>query len=101
MIQNLKSRRIIAWIALFAILFVMLFSTMFISRHAHHDCTGPDCEICVVMQQCSNTLKSLGTVLVAVSFGLFIATSMQRGLQHNYAVGVCCSLISQKVRMNN
>lgn len=99
--QNQKNRQITAWVAIFAIVFVMLFSTIYISKHIDHNCSGADCPICATLEQCSNNLKTIGTILVFVVIGLFASVSLQKELQPELDVAFNCSLISQKVRMNN
>lgn len=101
MLQNTKSRRITALIALIAVFFVMLFSVLYISQHADHECTGADCPVCAVMEQCSNNIKNIGTIIVAIAVAIFLCLFIQKSVQ--YVITVCpeYSLISQKVRMNN
>ena len=101
MLQNTKSKRITAWIALVAVVFVMLFSVIYISQHADHECTGAECPVCAVMEQCGNNIKNIGTIIVAVAAVFFLCLSIKKSVQ--YVITVCpdYSLISQKVRMNN
>lgn len=101
MMQSKKNRRITAWIAMFAVLFVMLFSMIYISQHIGHECSGSDCPVCAVMGQCSNNIKSIGTSIVITVTGFFLYLSVQKRIQHTYTVFFNCSLISQKVRMND
>ena len=101
MLQNIKSKRITAWIALVAVVFVMLFSVLYISYHADHECTGADCPVCAVMEQCGNNIKNIGTIIVAVAAVFFLYLSIKKSVQFVSAVCPDYSLISQKVRMNN
>ena len=101
MLQKTNSKRITAWIALVAVLFVMLFSVLYISQHADHECTGADCPVCAVMEQCSNNIKNIGTIVVAIIAALFLCLSILKCVQFVCAVNPNYSLISQKVRMNN
>lgn len=101
MLQKTNSKRITAWIALVAVLFVMLFSVLYISQHADHECTGADCPVCAVMEQCSNNIKNIGTIVVAIIAALFLCLSILKCVQFVCAVSPNYSLISQKVRMNN
>ncbi len=101
MMQTGNSKRIIALLAAFAVVFVMLFSASFIAENIHHDCAGDDCPICTVMIQCSNHLRSIGTVLtvVAAVAGFLV---VEKELSQNTPEDLSAvSLISQKVRMNN
>ena len=101
MMQNVKLKRKTAWVALLAVLFVMLFSVLYISQHADHECTGTDCPVCAVMEQCSNNIKNIGTIVVAIATTFFLCLSIQKSVK--YVITVCSeySLISQKVRMND
>lgn len=99
--QHSKVNRIAVLVALGATLFVMLFSTIFISEHVDHNCTGSECPICMVMEQCSENLKLIGTAIIAIAVGLFLICAMQRALSENGSHIICDSLISQKIRMNN
>ncbi|MBP9996836.1 MAG: AraC family transcriptional regulator [Lachnospiraceae bacterium] len=101
MLQNIKSKRITAWIALIAVVCVMLFSVFFISQHADHECTGTECPICAVMEQCGNNIKNIGTIIVAIVVAFFLCVSSQKSVQFVFAVCPDYSLISQKIRMNN
>ena len=100
MMQMLKKRKIAAWVALFAIVFVMLASMLFISGHAHHDCTGEDCPICEVLMMCETNLKMTGVVALVCICHFFSV----RIIKSEFLVSrtyVFDSLISQKVRMND
>ena len=101
MMQNVKLKRITAWIAMAAVVFVMLFSVLYIHTHANHECTGADCPVCAVMEQCSNNIKNIGTIIVAIVAAFFLCLSIPKSVQFVFAVCPDCSLISQKVRMNN
>ncbi len=98
--QTMKTKKLTAWIAVIAVLFVMLFSVIFVSEHIDHDCTGAECPVCAVMEQCSINIHSLGTV-ITVSVAFILCISILKGVQHITAVYTDYSLISQKVRMNN
>ena len=101
MSQNTKSKRITAWIALVAVVFVMLFSVIYILKHADHECTGAECPVCAVMDQCSNNIKNIGIIVAVVVAAFFLCLSIQKCVQFVFAVCPDYSLISQKVRMNN
>lgn len=101
MMQNNHLRKITAWVAAVATVFVMLFSSLYIVEHSDHECGGADCPICAVMAQCSNNLKTIGlaVVVVAAMCGLIDDTKAAVTIgADNLSV---TSLISQKVRMNN
>ncbi len=98
--QNNTSKRIIAWIALLAVVFVMLFSAIYILKHADHECTGAECPVCAVMEQCGNNIKNIGTIFVAIVAAFFLCLSIQKRVQHVITVCSYYSLFSQKIRLN-
>lgn len=99
--QNVKTNRITALIAIVAVLFVMLFSTIYISQHKQHDCTGAECPICAVMDMCANNIRNIGMVVISVAASFCLYLSLQQKVHRENRVSLCCSLVSQKVRMNN
>lgn len=96
-----KLNKVLAVVVMFATVFVLLFSAMFLVEHAHHHCEGDECPICMVMAQCSKNIKTLSSAIIFVSVGLLtiaplrnIRTSLVTDFFNN-------SLVFQKVRMNN
>ena len=51
----------------------MLGSVLFIAEHTHHDCTGEGCAVCMVLEQCDERVRALGT---AVSLFLMLLCVM-------------------------
>lgn len=99
--QNQKTKGITAWIVTVVTVIVLLFSAFYLVEHAEHDCTGSECPICMVMAQCSNNLKAIGTALILASASLFLFTLTNKELHYDKIISLSNSLISQKVRMNN
>ncbi len=99
--NNTVGKQITVWIAIVAVLFVMLFSTAYISHHTEHNCTGEDCPVCAVIAQCTNNLRSIEAIIVAVIIELLLCKSIQEKYKCTDIKVFSCSLISQKVRMNN
>lgn len=52
-----------------AVLFVLVIfcSSAFIAVHGHHHCTGEDCVVCAVLEQCHESMDTLGTSLPALA----------------------------------
>lgn len=102
MLNSNTSNRIIAMVALVATLFLMLFSSFYITEHASHHCDdSAHCPVCTMMVQCERSLKTLGTglavaVVALVSFVLLTDISQGYSFQ-----SVQTTLISQKVRMDS
>jgi len=99
--QNASIKKITAWIALAAVLFVMLFSITFISQHADHECTGDECPVCAVMEMCGAIIKNLEVTVAVVAAAVFLVFSIRNSVQLVAIAGGSCSLVSQKIRMNN
>lgn len=68
-----KTKRILAMLMAVAIFAVMLSSALFLAEEAHHDCIGDGCQICLQMNVCRGTLKSLSLALHAGVAALAVA----------------------------
>lgn len=84
-----------------AMLFVVLFSAIFVATESLHDCTGDECPICTILHQCENNLNQLGDgrVYLAVAMmvvTLLVATTTAFGNYRTYS-----TLVSNMVRLNN
>lgn len=99
--QRTVFRRAIALISVIATVLVLLFSTVYIEEHYHHDCSGSDCPICIVLEQCDYNVRTIGAA-VFVACSAIVLFSLTHTAEFD-VVGqfVCNSLISQKVRLNN
>ena len=60
----MKTKRLAIALSLLLV-FVMLFSHLFVIAEADHDCSGEDCPVCAVIALCQNTLKVLGEAFIA------------------------------------
>ena len=47
-----KKKRIISLVVAAAVLFVMLYSALYIAAEANHDCVGENCPICYQINVC-------------------------------------------------
>ena len=96
-----QMRKAVAVLLCTVIIFVMLFSFLYLLIEADHDCTGADCVVCMNIQQCENTIRliSSGTpTQCAVVALVFIVVSAV--VFYFYDV-FTQTPINQKVRMNN
>ncbi len=41
----------------------MLSAVFCIAEHSHHDCTGEGCVVCMVLEQCDERVRALGTAV--------------------------------------
>ena len=83
-----------------AVLFVVLFSSLYIMLEADHDCCGEDCHICETLENCQATLHQIGSVpvtgsAVIVSAFFFIALSLREVRRFSNETPV-----SDKVQLN-
>lgn len=101
MLNMINKKHIIAWVAIIATLLVLLLSTAYISEYIEHDCTGSDCAVCAVLEQCGNTLKTIGAAIIVALSVLFISAFLKKVTGDIVNICTCNSLISQRVRMNN
>ena len=96
-----KERRITTVLIVSVLLCMLLFSSFYIVKERCHDCAGEDCPICMVIEQCENSLKTLtnGHILEVV-VGFVLSFTM---ILSFYQESISCqnTLINQKVRLNN
>ncbi len=94
-------KRIIAFAVVFAMVFTMAFSVLFIVHEAEHKCTGVDCQVCVLINNCirlldNNTPKPESFVFaVSLVFALIIVIGAVRYFNSSK------SLISLKIKLSN
>ena len=94
-------KSIAALVAIIATVLVMTFSATFLVQHHSHQCTGNECPICHVMEQCSNNLKTIGTAVIAVAAIVAIRETVKQLTTNSVGEFSCNSLVSQKVRLDN
>ena len=90
-----KKRRLVAIILAAAVLFVMLFSAVFIAEEAGHDCIGENCPVCCQINACRNVLENLSlavcvfTFIAAVKFTLQkVVSSLRENIQNQTPVNL-------------
>ncbi len=99
--KNFKFKRFKAGSMSFLLLAVLLLSVFFMAVEAEHECTGEDCHICEVLEQCFNTVKRLGeNVAVTVTFAVSVIFAAVLLLPSTRET-VGSTLVSRKVRMND
>jgi hypothetical protein len=102
-LKKQKTRRVItARFFAVAITLVLLLSIAFLVKEASHECTGAGCPICAMMEQCSNTIRLLGTGAMMGALVTFPCLDSIRSQRNNNPVFlVYASLVTQNVRMND
>lgn len=96
-----KKKQITALIMTVAIIFVMLFSALFITVEAGHNCTDNHCPICTQINICINTIK--GFALATMAFALaammkFLACDIILFIKNAFTQS---SLVTLKVKLSN
>ena len=80
-----------------------LFSAWFAAAHIHHDCTGNDCPVCMLIHHFSDMLRKLFIALAIAAAALFAAFTALRGpmLCHYPGNAKANTPVSLKVQLNN
>ncbi len=83
------------------ILAALLFSSFLITEELDHDCSGHDCPVCALIEQCKSALRQVSGGLTAPAAALVPAVFMIFT-----AISCACHLpqltpVSNKVRLNN
>ena len=97
-----KRQRTAALISCAAIMFVMLFSVLFIIGEVDHDCIGQDCPICAYIHEAEQILNQLGNGAVSVAAVIIVPMLLLclciavliEAISNN-------TLVNQKVRLND
>lgn len=61
-------KRISAALAAVLLVLVIFCSSVFIAVHGHHHCTDEDCAVCMELEQCRDSLNTLGASLPVIVF---------------------------------
>lgn len=96
-----KKKRIISLVVAVAVLFVMLYSALFIAAEADHDCVGENCQICYQISVCENTLKNLSLAVCAVAFVAAFTYTLCRSISACAEVALRYTLVSLKVKLTD
>ncbi len=75
-----KKNRALALLPAAALVFIMLFSVLYITRNADHDCAQEKCSVCQQLEVCENTLHAAAlAAAVAAIAALFAAWRDETG----------------------
>ena len=96
-----KKNRILAILLAVTVLFVMLYSALFIVAHAEHDCVGENCPICYQISVCEHTLKNLSLAVCAVAFAAAFTYTLCRSISACADVTPSYTLVSLKVKLTD
>ncbi len=100
---NLKRVKAISVLAAVALLFVMLFSSLYISENLNHHCTCEEdnCPICEMISLIDNTVRQLGSALPVVSGVLCTVFVLKTVLNIFNGSLIRSNPVSWKIRLNN
>lgn len=93
-------RKIIAGTLSFMMLFAFLFSVVFISVEADHDCEGEHCEICQCIDMCLTVLKTTGIAAVTF-FALSVFERQKEMICHLENIMCHKTPTDLKIQLNN
>ena len=96
-----SSKKIVAGIAAFAVLFLVLFSAFFICVEADHDCSGEDCPVCACIQMCETIIRQMIEKLVIAGLFCALAVFFLFLNRDEAAFFVQETPVSLKIRKNN
>ena len=80
---------------------VFVLSVMFTAVEADHDCSGWDCPVCMLIQQCEQTIRSIGGSVSFAAFSLLFASFCAIVIQLCSVYILYNTPISLKTRLNN
>lgn len=93
--------KILAPCIVILMLSVMVFSVMFIVSETDHDCTGEDCPVCALIQQCEQTVRSIGGGASAAAVSLLFSAFIIAAFPIPFITILCYTPVSLKIRLNN
>ncbi|WP_044915127.1 MULTISPECIES: hypothetical protein [unclassified Butyrivibrio] len=81
--------------------FVVLFSAIFVATESLHDCTGDECPVCAILHQCENNLNQLGDGIIALAVALIVITLPVAVISEIGNHRIYSTPVSEMVRLNN
>ncbi len=93
--------KILAPCIVILMLCVMVFSFMFIVSETDHDCTGEDCPVCALIQQCEQTVRSVGGDVSAAAVSLLFSAFIVAAFLIPCNTILYFTPVSLKIRLNN
>lgn len=96
-----KKSRIAALMLAALLAFSLIFSCLVIVGEADHDCSGADCEICLVVSACVNFLRGAIPCALVLSFGLFSAFGKSAPLLLRSVLRAGTTPVILKVKLSN
>lgn len=96
-----KRNRIISIITALAVLFVIMYSSLYIATEINHDCAGDNCSICCQINICRNTLKTLSLACFAATTAALLTYTLCINILLRTNVSFKLTLVSLKVKLTD
>lgn len=99
--MKLDRKKCLSVVLVAALLLTLFVSVYLITEHADHDCTGEDCEICVILDHALHLLQQL--TLTALTLLAAVLLPALLGLFCGARLSLRClpTLTTLKVKLNN
>lgn len=94
-------RKITSLIMIIIVFFVVVLSTFYIAHEYHHECDGDECPICILIEQCENTLKQIKDGIPSGFHFIIPLFFVMTQLLYCVTYIISETLVSNKIRMNN
>ena len=97
----MKKAKRAAVVTAVVLLFAMLFSVLFIAHETEHECTGADCQVCVRLASCENSLKNISGAVTAAAALAAVCFVFIRVLLCEPVLCAASSPVSLKVKLSD
>ena len=96
-----KKKRVLAILLAGMVLFVMLYSALFIAAEADHDCVGENCPICHQLDSCRSTLKNFSLAICIAAFAAALTYALCKNISACTDDVQSRTLVSLKVKLSD
>ncbi len=97
----MTKKRVFAIVIAAALLFVVLFSALYITKNSVHKCSQDNCPVCEQLEICENTLQTLALAAVLIAAVLFVGVLRERVFDADLGCLVFSTPVSLKVKLSN
>lgn len=94
-----RKQRIISFVSVLVMMIVFTGSLFFIASLSDHDCSGDDCHICSLIQQCEKLVNTAGCAAASHSHSCAFLFAAAAVLLFGIGAGISDTLISLKVEL--
>lgn len=79
----------------------IMFSYIFVSLEAHHDCIEEHCQICVVLHKCESIIRDITCTGIILALSIYIFLYSDRISNFSFKLNKADTLVSLKVMLLN